>query len=239
MTLNLIGLGLNENSITAEALNAIQNSDEVYLENYTVDFPYSIKQLEKNLKTKIIQLKRENTEDESIVKKSKNQKISLLIYGDPLSATTHTQLILACKNQKVKYKIFHNASILTAVAETGLQLYNFGKITSLPKWIPEKFEPVSFTQTIKQNQKILAHTLLLVDIGLNLEKAIEQIKKAILSQNLKLPEKIILLSNIGTQNQKIIYKNINNLPKTIQKPYAFIIPAEKINFAEKEFLDNL
>ena len=78
--LNLIGLGLNENSITVEALKAVQESDEVYLENYTVDFPYKLEILEKNLDVKIIPLKRELVEDESVIKKAKAKKISLLIH---------------------------------------------------------------------------------------------------------------------------------------------------------------
>jgi len=239
MTLYLIGLGLNEKSISVEAFEKIKNSDEVYLENYTVDFPYKIEDLEKEIHRKIILLGRENVEDESIVKEAKNKDVVLLIYGDPLSATTHTQLILACKKQKIKFKIFHNASILTAVGETGLQLYNFGKTTSLPKWIPEKFEPTSFVETIKQNQKINSHTIILVDIGLELKDAILQVKKATFSQNLKLPEKIILISNAGTEKQKLFYENLENFPEKIQKPYAFVIPSQKLNFAEEEFLESI
>ena len=238
MTLNLIGLGLNEKSITLESIEAIKASDEVYLENYTVDFPYTIKELEKSLKikTKIIPLEREKVEDESIITKAKSKNISLLIYGDSLSATTHTQLILACKKQKIKYKVYHNASILTAIAETGLQLYKFGKTASLPRWIPDKFEPTSFVEIIKENQKIQAHTLLLADIGLDIKDAKSQIKKATLSQNLKLPDKIIVISNAGTNKQKIFYENIEKLQDKTEKPYCFIIPS-KLHFAEQEVLD--
>jgi len=49
-----------------------------------------------------------------------------------LTATTHISLIEEAKRCGVKYKIIYNASILDAVAETGLQLYKFGKVTSMP-----------------------------------------------------------------------------------------------------------
>tara|TARA_Y100000310_G_scaffold338641_1_gene428858 strand:+ start:9464 stop:10306 length:843 start_codon:yes stop_codon:yes gene_type:complete len=275
----LIGLGLNENSITAEALQAIQKSDKIYLENYTVDFPYSIKDLEKsinkllksfgnpkilensstkkggssataeleesnlisktaktntNKKTKIIPLPREKVEDESIISQAKNQNISLLVYGDALSATTHISLISTCKNQKIKYKIFHNTSILTAIAETGLQLYKFGKTASMPNWQEHKNKPTSFINYIKQNQSIKAHTLLLIDINLPLKNAKQQLQQAAEKEKLKL-SKIILLSNAGTDKQKISYNTLDKLPNTTPPPYTLIIPSD-LHFSEEEFL---
>ncbi len=260
--LNLIGTGLNENSLTVKALEAIKNSNEVYLENYTVDFPYTIEELESainkslysckvraegeqsnsgqtsetsltNSKIKISPLNREEVEDESIIKKAKNKNISLLVYGDSLSATTHTQLILACKKSNVEFKIFHNASILTAIAETGLQLYKFGKTSSMPTWT-DSWKPDSFIEYIKQNQSIGAHSLLLIDIALPIEKAIKQLKKAAQNHEVELDE-IIVCKNLGTKNSEIIYDKLEKI-KNIQSPFCFIIPSE-LQKMEKEFLD--
>ncbi len=262
--LNLIGIGLNENSLTAEALEAIESSDEVYLENYTVDFPYTIEELENsinrqiknlpsananeseqskdkqtsetsltNTKIKISSLNRGKVEDESIIEKAKDKNISLLVYGDSLSATTHTQLLLACKKANVESKIFHNASILTAIAETGLQLYKFGKTSSMPTWT-DSWKPESFIEYIKQNQSIGAHSLLLIDIALPIDKAIEQLKEAMKSHEVEL-DKIIVCKNLGTKNSEIIYDKLENI-KDIQSPFCFIIPSE-LQKMEKEFLD--
>jgi len=44
--LYLIGLGLNENGISRNGLNVVSKCKKVYLENYTIDFPYSIERLE-------------------------------------------------------------------------------------------------------------------------------------------------------------------------------------------------
>ena len=98
--------------------------------------------------------------------------------------------------------------------------------------------PDHLLNTIKQNQSIKAHSLLLVDIGLDIKTAKNQIKKAITSQNLNLPDKIILISQAGTENQKIIYNSLEKLPSQINRPYAFIIPSE-LSFTEKEFLEKL
>ena len=228
MTLNLIGTGMNQNSLTAEALEAIKSSDKIYLENYTVNFPYKIKDLNLNIQ----ELDRQKVEDESILKEAKDKDISLLVYGDALSATTHIQLILAAKKQNIPYKIFHNASILTTIAETGLSLYKFGKTTSMPNWKEHTNKPKSFADYIKQNQSIKAHTLILTDIGLEIKEAINQLKES--TKNL--PEKIIAIQEAGTENQKIFYNTlgkIQNFP--IQTPFCLIVPSE-LHFLEEEAL---
>jgi diphthine synthase len=234
MTLNLIGTGLNEKSLTLEALEAIKKSKKVYLENYTVDFPYAKSKLEKVIKKKITELNREKVESESFLSEAKKENISLLVYGDSLSATTHSE-ILTCKKNKIPFKIFHNASVMTAIAETGLQLYKFGKTASMPTW-KDNWKPDSFIEIVKQNQSINAHTLLLVDIALDLKKAKQQLKESMQNHNLEI-EKIVVCSKLGNQ-AKIIYDKIENLPDEITKPYCFIIPG-KLHFHEEEFLEKL
>jgi len=235
----LIGLGLNENSLTAEALDAIKSSDEIYLENYTVNFPYKIETLEKKLNKKIIQLNRQQVESEEILKQAKEKNIALLVYGDALSATTHIQLILEAKKQKIPFKILHNTSILTAIAETGLSLYKFGKTASMPNWKEHTNKPTSFATYIKQNQSIDAHTLILTDIGLEIHDAISQLIETVKKENLKLPNKIIALSNAGTSNQKIFYNTPESLQnKKIEMPFCLILPT-KLHFLEEEFLISL
>ena len=152
MVFYLIGLGLDKESVSANALKVLKSCDKIYLESYTVNFPYSKSELEDSIRKSLsflggretrekndreigislISLDREKVEDESIVSQAKEKNIALLVYGDPLSATTHTQLILACKKQEINCQIFHNASIMTSIAKTGLQPYKFGKTTSIP-----------------------------------------------------------------------------------------------------------
>jgi len=232
---------MTKNSLTAEALQTLKTCDSIYLENYTVNFPYPKNELEKIHNLKIKELSREKVEDESILQEAKNSKVALLIYGDSLSATTHMQLILECKKQKIPYQIFHNASILTTVAETGLSLYKFGKTTSMPNWSEHTHKPTSFTNYIKQNQSIQAHTLILTDIGLEIKPAIKQLKESSEKENLKLPEKIIAISHAGTPQQKIFYDNLENLTSLnsrIDMPFCLIIP-DSLNHIEKEALQQL
>jgi len=234
MTFYLIGLGMNQNSLTAEAQKTISQSDKIYLENYTVNFPYPIKQLEKIYNVKIIKLSRQKVENESILEEAKTKTISLLIYGDSLSATTHTQLILECKKQNIEYQVFHNASILTTIAETGLSLYKFGKTTSMPNWAEHTNKPTSFANYIEQNQSIKAHTLILTDIGLEIKEAITQLKESI-----PLKQKIVAIQKAGTSNQKIFYDTPDNIQnKKVKMPFCLIIPSD-LNHIEEEALNIL
>jgi len=241
--LYIIGLGLNEKSISQEGIETIKKCKKIYLENYTVNFPYSVEELEKiinsqlrlhdphltsakSLGKKIISANRDFVESDKLIKEAEKENVALLVYGSPLTATTHITLIQEAKKQGVKYEVIYNASVLDGLAECGLQLYKFGKITSIPN-----FETDSFLEIIKENQKINAHSLILVDIGLNFKDAIKRLEKTG-------KEKIVVCSRLGTREKKIFYGTIKELEnKNIESPFCFIIPA-KLHFMEEEILEN-
>ncbi|MBU1136628.1 MAG: diphthine synthase [Nanoarchaeota archaeon] len=236
MAFYLIGLGLNLESISKEAMEICKKADKTYLENYTVEFPYRIEKLEDVIEKKIFPITRIIVEEESFVDEAKKKNIVLLIYGSPLTATTHISLILKCKKENINYKVFHNASILEGITETGLQIYKFGKITSMPIW-KENYKPESFIKIIKENKKINAHTLLLVDIGFPFADALKQLIE-VCRRKVKL-EKIIVCSKLGTKQSKIYFCETEELfEKEIYPPFCFIIPGE-LHFLEKEALDEL
>ena len=235
MTFYLIGLGLNLKSISLEALEILKRCKRVYIENYTVEFPYKIQDLERVV-GKIIPLTRIMIENEKFVEEGKNKNIALLIYGSPLIATTHISLILKCKKEKIDYKVIHNSSIFDAVSETGLQIYKFGKTASMPKW-DEKHKPDSFIDVIKFNQAVKAHSLILVDIGLSFNEALTQLGKA--SRGKFKLNKIIVCSKLGTSDSKIYYDEFKDLlGAEVHVPFCFIIPA-KLHFMEEEALEKL
>jgi len=236
--LYIIGLGLNEDGISKYGLEIIKRCKKVYLENYTIDFPYSIGLLREILGKKIIPAERELVEGLGIVDEAKKMDVCLLVYGSPLTATTHISLIQEAKRLKIRYKIIYNASIFDAVAETGLQLYKFGKITSMPKWDKEKnFTPDSFIKIVQENQSMKAHSLILIDIGLNFQDAIEELKISAKNHKLSL-KKIVVCQALGTKHKKIIYRSMEELEdyKNIKNPYCLVIPS-KLHFMEKEFLE--
>ncbi len=236
--LYIIGLGLNENGISAEGLEIVKRCKTVYLENYTVEFPYSVNSISELIGKKVKVVDREYVESLEIIDESVKKSIALLVYGDPLMATTHITIMDECRKSGVKYKVVHAASILDAVSETGLQIYKFGKIASMPKWdIQKKFEPMSFMETIMENKSIQAHSLILCDIGLKFKDAMKQLKIAAEKANFKNIGNIVVCSKLGTPYSHVWYDFIQNLEeKNINAPFCIIIPG-KMHFVEQEYLE--
>jgi len=241
--LYLIGLGLNEKGISAEGLETLKKCARVYLEGYTVDFPYSIKELEKVLGKSVISLERKDVESDKLIKEAKKEDVALLVYGSPLFATTHETLILDAKKDKVESRVLYSASVFDSIASCGLQLYKFGKITSMPAW-KKNFTPDSFMHIVKENLSIKAHSLILCDIGLGIVDALHQLKIASENKKVKLG-KIVICSRLGTKDSKIYYDTLSNLKtradnedEEIELPFCLIIPSEEMHFVEKEALEN-
>ncbi|MDE1848667.1 MAG: diphthine synthase [Nanoarchaeota archaeon] len=233
--LYLIGLGLDFDSISERGKIAAVKCGKVYLENYTVDFPYPLKKIEDLLKKEICSADREFVESLKIVDESRRKDVALLVYGSPLTATTHISIVQECIKKKVKFEIIFGASVLDAVAQTGLQLYKFGKISSIPGW-SKNFRPTSFAETIKQNLSIGAHTLLLADIGLEFNDALYELKESAEVHKIDIPE-LIICSRLGTKDSKILFDKTENLrEKNIRAPFCIIIPG-KMHFAEKEMAE--
>lgn len=236
MTFYLIGTGLNLQSVSLEAFEILRRCSKIYMETYTVELPYEIFKLEEKIGKRITPLTRTMVEDEKFVEEAKRSEIGLLVYGSPLIATTHISLLLKCKKEKIKFRILHNASIIDAITESGLQYYKFGKTCSMPTW-NEKYKPDSFVQIIHDNKNMGAHSLVLVDIGLLFTDALRQLVEACKSR-VKL-EKIVVCSKLGTEDSKIVYASLEKLGyEEIHAPFCFIIPG-KLHFIEEEFLEKL
>jgi len=236
--LYLVGLGLNVDGISVYGLETVKKCKRVYLENYTVDLPYSTGELGEKLGKKFLLADREKVESLELVDEAEKMDVALLIYGSPLTATTHISLIQECKRLGVRYKIIYNASIFDAVAETGLQLYKFGKVASMPAW-KKSFTPDSFMKIVQENLSMKAHSLILIDIGLEFQEVLEQLEIASKKNQVPLKD-LIICQALGTKHRKIIHKTFEELKEytNIKKPYCLIIPS-KLHFLEKEVLDEM
>jgi len=172
MALYIIGIGLdNEKDITLKGLEIVKKSELVFLEYYTSKLNCPIEDLEKLYGKKIIIANRELVEKKSdeIIMPAKEKDVAFLVIGDALSATTHTDLMMRAKEKNVEVFVVNNASVFSAVALTGLQLYKFGKATSIP-FPKENFKPETFYDVIKENKALGLHTLVLLDLDPILNK---------------------------------------------------------------------
>ncbi|XP_017879520.1 diphthine methyl ester synthase isoform X2 [Ceratina calcarata] len=139
----------------------------------------------------------ESNVDEILPKE--NENVAFLVVGDPLGATTHTDLILRAREKNVNVKIVHNSSILTAIGCCGLQLYRFGETVSIPYWNKD-WRPTSFYERIVSNRQRDLHTLCLLDIKVK-EPTIESIVK---KKREYMPPQFMSVSEAAVQLLQII-----------------------------------
>lgn len=247
MTLCIIGLGLNdEKDITVKGLNLVKKADVVYLENYTAVLNCPISYLEKQYEKKIILAGRDIVEknaETTILKDAKSKNVAFLVVGDPFGATTHMDLLMRAQKLKIKTQVVHNASIISAVGITGLQVYKFGKTTSIP-FAEKGFEPETHYDVLKENQKMGLHTLLLLDLRPN-ENKLMTVNEAIsnlLKIEMRRNEKVftgntfcIGCAKIGSLDQKIKAGKASELLKFDFGPgmHCLIVPG-KMHFVEEE-----
>ena len=164
--LYLIGLGLKPAHLTLEAIETIKKCRTVFLESYTSRYSEgSVKELEKILHKKIIALKRKNVEEEfeSIFEKARKQNNALLVFGNPLTATTHIQVLLDAKQRRIPVQVVPGISIVDQLPRTGLDAYKFGRICTIVFQEPN-YSPESFFGVIENNFQNGLHSLCLLDI---------------------------------------------------------------------------
>lgn len=243
--LYLIGLGLNdENDIPLKAIEPMKKCDALFIEFYTNKWFGNIERLENMTGKKIKMLERLEVESDYVIQEAKEKDVALLIPGDPLSATTHFELIIEAKKNKVDVNVIHASSVYTAVAETGLQLYKFGRATTLV--FPEqRFAPQSPYDVIESNLKMGLHTLVLLDVKHDMEKYMTvneglDILLDIESQKekdiIKGTNKVFACCRLGSESQLIKYGKISNLlnDKDMQVTPAVIVIPGQMNFKEEE-----
>jgi diphthine synthase len=165
--LYFVGLGLfSEDDISYKGFKALSNVDVIYAEFYTAKLMGgNIDNLIEKIDVPFIRLKREDVEDKNIVlEEAMTKDVAFVAAGDPLMATTHTELYVEAKNKGIETRIIHGSSIFSAAPGlSGLQAYKFGKTTTVP-FPDENFFPHSPYDTIKSNLEMGLHTLVLLDI---------------------------------------------------------------------------
>jgi diphthine methyl ester synthase len=166
MTLFIIGLGLgDEKDITVRGLEAVKSCDKIFLEAYTSILGVDKERLEAFYGASITVADRNMVESEAeqIYEPAKTTNVALLVVGDPVCATTHTDILIRAKEFGCKVQVIHNASIMGAAGSSGLQLYNFGHTVSIC-FFEENWRPTSFYPKILYNRQGGMHTLCLLDI---------------------------------------------------------------------------
>jgi diphthine methyl ester synthase len=246
MTLYMIGIGLwDEKDITFKGLEAVKRCDKVFLESYTSKLGVPVENLEKLYGKKIILADRAMVEKraEEIIQPAEHGAVAFLVIGDVFGATTHTDLFLRAKEEHVEVVVINNASVLNAIGIVGLELYKFGKATSIPFHSENVQTPYNI---LSENQKAGMHTLLLLDIHADEEKymTIHQAIKYLLSVEDKRKEGVFTMATLcvgiarlGSPKPKIIAGTADELLKTdFGGPLHSLIVPGALHFIEEDAL---
>jgi diphthine synthase len=253
-----MGIGYKKEHLSIEMLEILKDADEVYLEYYTSFYGSTFEELEELIDKKITICDREIIEskiEERILKPAKDKSIVLMVIGDPLVATTHTDLLLRSEDLEVKTQVYHNVSIANFIARTGLQFYKFGKITSIP-FFSEKFMPRTPFMVYLDNHKMGAHSLFLLDLNpsndiankghdryLTAGKSLQfllDIPKIMIEQEeieekdgaaIDEEDKAIICSKLGHKDERIVYGSVKDLIEfdakhLLKEPLCLIIPGD-------------
>jgi diphthine synthase len=242
--LYLVGLGIwDEEDISLKGVKTCKKADKVYAELYTSVWGGKLEKIEKIIKKKVSVLKRRDLEEGShkLIKEAKRKNIVILVPGDPLSATTHTGLMDEAKKEGIKVEVVHSSSVFTAITETGLSLYNFGKTVTVVT-PSKKYKPDSFYDTIKENMDRGMHTLVLLDINMSVEEGLSilmEIERKKRKHILRPGKRVVVASSIGSPKRSIKYGTVLELTDEDFPPPAVIVIPGQMNFFEREFLEKL
>lgn len=228
----LIGLGLDNKEVTEKGLEAIESANKVFAEFYTNTETIDLERLEEKTDSEIEKLSREEVEQEDkIIEEGKNTDVAFLVSGDALTATTHYDIKHRAEKEGIETGVIHAPSVFTSIAETGLNVYKFGRTVTLP----EEGEPESVIKYIEKNDSISLHSLILLDINLEADEAAEKI----LNMRPEFSEReTIVLERANLENQSISTMSLEEVADSEfgEPPHCLILPGEK-SHKEQEFVD--
>lgn len=244
--LYIIGLGLRGlSSLTMEGARTIECSSRIFFETYTSISPEgTIRELEEKFSRKVIPLNRSDIEEGNIlIESSRKEDVSLIVTGDPLSATTHNQLRLDAMNAGVEVEIIENASIISVIpGKIGLFPYRMGPPVSLP-FPQENFLPRSVCDKIFLNLKSGLHTIVLLDLRDGRTMYSHEALETLIRMEerygvgaINLNSEVFSVTRVSQPGEKLIFDTVQNLIdlKLLESPAALVVPAE-LNHNESEF----
>jgi diphthine synthase len=169
--LNLVGLGLWSGHITREAHETLVESDVIYFDSYTnVSKDITPAGLAETIGRPVEPVGRDMLEFpgvRKILQKASEENVSIAVIGDPLVATTHIIVLEEAKTQSIPFKVIHGISgVYMSILESLLQIYKFGRITTLVYPYGNTF-PYSVLKQVYTNICTKSHSLVLLDLKLD------------------------------------------------------------------------
>ena len=250
MAIYFIGLGLyDEKDITLKGLEVARRCDVVFAEFYTSLLAgTTLDRVEELIGKPIRRLSREEVElhfERIVLSEAKERDVAFLTAGDPMVATTHSDLRIRAKELGIESYVIHAPSIYSAIAITGLQIYKFGKSATVA--YPEKnWFPTSHYDVIKENMERNLHTMLFLDIkaeqnrymtaneAMEILLQVEEMKK----ENVFTPDTlVVVLARAGSLNPTLRAGYVRDMIREDfgRQPHVMVIPG-RLHIVEAEYL---
>lgn len=228
--LRIIGLGLDNGETTGKAEEALRKAEKIYAEFYTNTETVDIEALEERLEIEIEKLDRSEVErEDKILESAKENDTAFLVSGDPLTATTHYDIKHRAEEHGITTEVFHAPSIITSVNETGLNLYKFGRVVTLP----EKGKPQSIVEHVEKNDSIGLHTLVLLDINYEANLAADKLLEMGVEER-----ETVVVERANNDSQEITVRGLGKVAEEDfgNPPHCLIFTGEK-SHKEEEFIE--
>ncbi|AEK73633.1 diphthine synthase [Thermococcus sp. 4557] len=250
MAIYFIGLGLyDEKDITLKGLETARKCDLVFAEFYTSLLAgTTLDKVEELIGKPIRRLSREEVElhfERIVLSEAKEKDVAFLTAGDPMVATTHSDLRIRAKELGIESYVIHAPSIYSAIAITGLQIYKFGKSATVA--YPEKnWFPTSHYDVIKENVERGLHTMLFLDIkadqnrymtaneAMEILLRVEEMKK----ENVFTPDTlVVILARAGSLNPTLRAGYVRDMVGEDfgRQPHVMVVPG-RLHIVEAEYL---
>ncbi len=243
----LVGLGIHGYAdLSAKMIDSLLNIKNIYVEKYTSPTPESeMDGLKRMLNKDVEVVPRWFVEDgRKILQLAKDGDVALLVYGDPLIATTHMDLRVRAEKGGIMTRVLHSSSSITSIiGECGLHIYKIGRIITLTS---ETQSIANIYYTVHSNLLSGNHTLILLEynedknlflkpndaLKILLESEAGQ-KNGVFSDETF----VIVASRVGAEDQAIVSGKIRSLLETSfgSQPHSLIVTG-KLHFTESEAL---
>lgn len=248
-----VGTGINGyRGLSIAALDVLKKCDKIYVERFTSALSDSdLQGLNSLLDKEVRPVRRWFVEDgREILETAETKQVALVTYGDPLVATTHSELRSRAARKSVMTAVLHSASGITSlIGETGLHAYKFGKMVTM---MSEPQSAVSVYNTIFENLLAGNHTLILTEYRdddtkepffLNPVSVLEMLLNVERDQKhqiFSIDTFVTIASRIGSADQRMISGRVGSLLKVDfgNGPHSLIVTGS-LHFTEFEALGAL
>jgi diphthine synthase len=253
----LVGMGIEGvRGMSVRALEALGMCNNIYLERFTGDLSdadlHEINRYDALKEKEVKLVERWFVEDgREILERAGRSEVALVMYGDPLIATTYIELYIRAAKRSISVEVIHSASGITSlIGESGLQIYKFGRTSTI---MSEALSAISVYNTILDNLLLGNHTLILTEYSESKENISPffldpgDAMKLLLDvendqRNLAFTKDTYLLvaSRIGRPDRKIISGQTRSLLEIQygRGPHSLIVPG-RLHFVEKEAISSI